>query len=500
MNYTRLAPSYTDLHRMTDTCADPSSSSIPTLLTVSAVLLAVDATMHVVRWRSREKEAVVDRPTPKPLTQFVNQTEQILADFQELEKALQCEREQSRRSEVPAAPHPELLITIPAGQPENIPAVKESKKELTSVAFSAFCDRLLLMNKIWEQERQMKALRAQLKSKTKAKSDTAFKTFCDQLLLQNRIWKLEREVETLVIDGEKMKRSRVSAITRAAKQMVLDVQKERMIDEFVKDLIEEVGASKEEVKKLKAEHEREVAEINGDWMKDYKKITKELDTLKLAQEARLVEQEVANHMEQSLYENLQEGKKQMEALEEKVSAYENEANTSFDDDTMVESEDRKYESSHDNDDEPTDVELDTLSELSTSSTCVSVEHSGSDPRIIGRMRRASHGGRPSSSRAPSGTPIENSLLFKPSLSSTPSKASRYSLKPLVFDHANAVSASIAAETRACNHSGRPQAVRNRTTSMVVKPISGLRGSGGTSFLKNGESSGTPLKKRAPWRI
>ncbi|KAF9467558.1 hypothetical protein BDZ94DRAFT_1248411 [Collybia nuda] len=508
MNYTRsaafLTPSYNDFHRMSDTCADPSSSSLPTLLTVSAVLLAVDATVHVYRWRSREKEPVVNRPTHKPLTQFVTQAEKILADFQDLEKTLQCEREQSQRSEAPAAPRPELHIITGNTQPEHaMLATKESKKARTSAAFTAFCDRLLLMNKIWEQEKKMKALRTQLESKTKAKNDTAFKTFCDQLLLQNRIWKLEREVETLIVDGEKMKRSRVSAITRAAKQMVLDVQKERMIDEFVKDLIEEVGASKEEVKKLKAEHEREVAEINGDWMKDYRKITKELDALKLAQEARLVEQEVANHMEQSLYDNLQEGKKQVEVLEEKVSAYEKGNHTSYDDDTLVENDDRKNESFHNNDDEPTDVELDTISELSTSSTCVSVEHFGSNPRTIGRARRVSLGGKPSSSKVPSGTASERSLLFQPSLSSTPSKASRYSLRPLIFDNppgAPETNTSIAAETRSCNHSGRPRAVRNRTTSLVVRPIPALRSSSSTSFLKSGEGSGTPLKKRAPWRV
>jgi hypothetical protein len=508
MNYTRstfTAPSYNDLHRIADTCADASSSSIPALLTVSAVLLAVDATMHVVRWRSREKGADASQSPTKPLTQFVTQAEQILVDFQELEKALECDSKQYRRCKVPAASRPALRITTGSVQEVELPrqgspAVAEPKQ--TSSAFTAFCDRLLLMNRIWEQEKQVKALRAALESKTKAKNDTAFKTFCDQLLLQNRIWKLEREVNTLVVDSEKMKRSRIAAITRAAKQMVLDVQKERMIDEFVKDLIEEVGASKEEVKNQRDEHERQVAEINGDWLKDYRKISRELDALKVAQEARLVEQEVANDMEQALYDNVRARKKQLEALEEKISVYESEASTSFDDDTMVENDDHQRTSPDGYDDEPTDVELDTLSELSTSSTCVSVENS-SKLRAMGRIRRASHGGRSSSSSIPSNVAVEGSLLFQPSLSSTPAKASRYPVRPSNFDRANgtaAMNAGIATETRACNHSGIPRAVRNRTTSLITKPSSLVRSPSSTSFLRNGESSGILLKKRAPWRI
>ena len=48
-----------------------------------------------------------------------------------------------------------------------------------------------------------------------------------------------------------MKRSRVAAVTRAAKQMALDVRKESLLEEFVKDLIQELEESKRVVGELR---------------------------------------------------------------------------------------------------------------------------------------------------------------------------------------------------------------------------------------------------------
>ncbi|KAF8221342.1 hypothetical protein L208DRAFT_1112119, partial [Tricholoma matsutake] len=130
--------------------------------------------------------------------------------------------------------------------------------------FDSFCERLLLMNRIWKQEREMKQLRASLELKRTTTATTAFETFCDQLLLWNRIWKLEKAVKWVIGEGEKMRRSRGMAITRAAKRMVVDVQKERLVEEFVKELIEEVEEEKREMKVLREVHEMEMREMNGD--------------------------------------------------------------------------------------------------------------------------------------------------------------------------------------------------------------------------------------------
>ena len=338
--------------------------------------------------------------------------------------------------------------------------VPRSRKNRTSSAFDSFCERLLLTNRIWKQEKEMKELRVSLESKTNTKPTAAFKTFCDQLIMWNRVWKLEKEVKLLVAEGEKMKRSRVMAITRAAKQMVLDVQKERLVEEFVKDLIEEVEESKRDMKSLRKSHEKEIEEVNGDWMKDHRAILKELDALKLAQETRLLEQEIANDEEDLLYANLLAGKRRAEELEKKISEYEQQGYASSSDDTVVGSTSRVYDTSSEHDDERTDVELDVTSETSSSNTCVSVGRSTSRTTKINpstqRKRCVSlRSGRTLSLKAPTLDSLEST------------------------------------ETRTSNYSGRPMAFRNRTISLK-SPLPSVTGT------KAAESSGG-LTKRAPWR-
>jgi hypothetical protein len=344
----------------------------------------------------------------------------------------------------------------------------------TSKAFDSFCERLLLMNRIWKQEREMKRLRSSLELKTKCTTTTAFNTFCDQLLLWNRIWKLEKEVKSLVAESERMKRSRVMAITRAAKQMVLDVQKERLVEEFVKDLIGEVEESKRDMKSLREAHEKEIEGMNGDWVKAYRAIVKELDALKLAQEARLLEQEIANDEEDSLYANLVAGRRRVEELEDKISEYEPRGYTSSSDDTVIGSAPRIFDSASEHDDERTDVELDVISETSSSSTCVSV---GPDTSRTKKIVPSAQRRRCVSLRSPH----------------EGHNAARMPLKPLTYDHAHSVYAlesNMSATTRTCNHSGRPMAFRNRTISSVsVKmPLSETR-----------EKHSGGIMNRAPWR-
>jgi hypothetical protein len=62
-------------------------------------------------------------------------------------------------------------------------------------------------------------------------------------LLSYQIGKMQRQIDELIAEGEKMNRSRVAAVTRAAKQKVPDVRKERLLEEFVKDLIRELEES-----------------------------------------------------------------------------------------------------------------------------------------------------------------------------------------------------------------------------------------------------------------
>jgi hypothetical protein len=244
------------------------------------------------------------------------------------------------------------------------------------------------------------------------------------------------------------------------------------VEEFVKDLIEEVEESKRDMKSLRETHEREIEEMNGEWLKDYRAVTRELDALKLAQETRLLQQEITNEEEDSVYKNLLAGKRRVEELEMKIAEYEEQgyASSESSDDTVVASTSKRYDTASEHNDMSTDIELDLISETSSSRTCVSVGHdAGRQTKSLSRTQRK----RCVSLRSPHEDCARTSL----------------SLKPLIFDHARSVSAlesSMSVATRTYNHSGRPMAVRNRTLSSfsLKTPPEKLLGE---------------ATKRAPWR-
>lgn len=259
----------------------------------------------------------------------------LLEDLKELEVGMiasndwqQCPRRTSlpasspRRRSHPrrSSPTPSHRQSLFACQPRLDPSastvLEESidKKRVTG-AFVTFCEHLLFMNHVWKQERQLRALRASIRAIEKEKCSNAFKSFCDRLLLSNRVWQLERQIQDLVVEGERNKRARVAAITHAAKQMAEDVRKEAMIEEFVMELMQELQESKQAVAEMKDEHEKEIREIHGDWLKEYRRLTRENEQLRLEQHARLVEQDVSNELEQSLYDAVGWSQQRIQELE-----------------------------------------------------------------------------------------------------------------------------------------------------------------------------------------
>ena len=284
-------------------------------------------------------------------------------------------------------------------------------------------------------------------------------------------------------EGDRLKRGRVAAVTRAAKKMVLDVQRERLVEEFVKDLIEEAAKSKREAEELKSEHEEEVRDIHGEWLKDYRRAKRELENLKLAQEAGLVEQEVSTSLEDSLYETLQAGKRRIEVLEAEIAQHAKAA-----EDLSLETlEEIPFPSF--SDDESTDVELDSLSELSTSSTCVS-----SGGVSATRPTKASHGAH-RRCISQGGEPPKRSLLF-----STNDNSTQSALRPLVIDQADSVSRmgmKTATSTQVCNHSGHPSAGRSRTTSVSSQRFASTMLK---SYSLENKAAGPTNKQRAPWKV
>lgn len=414
----------------------------PSLLLFSAImLLTFDVTLRLSHRRPLETTTPNSSSSPlscqtervKDLTTRANQ---ISIDFQALERQYAVQKTRrtnfiipkrrrlasaSRRLSVCSPSQPDCDIRFQSGaQHLAIQGVKPNN------AFAAFCERLLLMNHMWRQEKQIKALRIALCSEKASKKDGAFKSFCDRLLLSNSIWKMEKEITRLMLEAEKIKRSRVAAVTRAAKQMVLDVRKERLIDEFVKDLIQEVSEGKETVSSLRAAHEREILEITEEWRADCRKLVREVEHLRLAEQARMVQQEISNDLETSLFENLTSIKRRAECLE-------NIWNRVPDREDRIEDEGSDGEVTLSGGDD-----MDVLSDMS-SSTCVSSEHLRgikTSPRTqrANMLRTSTRVPAATSSRSPNATSLRK-------LDTGPYVG--FSFNPLFYGHPELTSGDVA---------------------------------------------------------
>ncbi|KAG6885328.1 hypothetical protein C0993_003176 [Termitomyces sp. T159_Od127] len=435
-----------------------SNPYLPAIITASMIFFVVDATISLLRRPALKPETIVISESSgseprRPLARFVDKSRSVLEDFQVLEKQLAFSRSRCFRYSMLKQRRRDRRLAVLDPKP-----LKSNRRP--SCEFTAFCERLLLTNKIWKQERELETLRAASDAKSRASRSTAFTTFCEQLLLWNRIWKLEQETAELVLEKERIQRERMAVVTRAAKRMVQDVQKERMVEEFVKDLVDEVGTAKAEIWIMKEKHEREVEEIQGEWVKDYRRVKEELDRLKLAQSARLAEQELSNSTEESLFERIKEGKRRVEELEESLKG------------VGYASSDKATE------DEASDVDSELVSDLS-SSTCVSSRASS--------VRRSS---ATALNRIPERKRCVNQGTSPAPRKSQHSRTSGapHTRNPVVSQRKYA---SIMSRNRI--HSARPLAVWRRTTTAAFRAPPATPTSGSTS-------KSTSLDNRAPWRV
>ncbi|KAL0566821.1 hypothetical protein V5O48_015185 [Marasmius crinis-equi] len=177
---------------------------------------------------------------------------------------------------------------------------RQHEVDITIQPLALFMERFLLMNKLWRQEREIARLQTSLADRDRNISGAAFDGFKDRLLLWNTIWRKQGEMRLVLEENARMKQNMVRSITKAAKKMVLDTRREGMIEEMMDELVTEIEDGKKEMKALKARHELEVQEINGDWFHDYRKLLTEIEALRLGKRARDIEQEITNDMEQRL--------------------------------------------------------------------------------------------------------------------------------------------------------------------------------------------------------
>ncbi|KAH9475241.1 hypothetical protein JR316_0012352 [Psilocybe cubensis] len=232
------------------------------------------------------------------------QSEQVYS--QHLSRSLQKRKNFARhrvRMQVYAAQHDTESDSPPRYTAETRPPT-EAPARAVSAPFTDFCEKLLYQNKIWKQQREIKNLQIALCEIKASNADNAFKAFCDRLLLSNKIWKQQKEINSLMAEAESLKKSRAAAVAHAAQQMADEVTKERLTEEYVKDLIAEVGECKQAICTLRVEHEEEMRELANLYRKDYLRMAKEIERLKLSLESRIVEQELSNRVEDELVERL----------------------------------------------------------------------------------------------------------------------------------------------------------------------------------------------------
>ncbi|PPQ77821.1 hypothetical protein CVT25_015315 [Psilocybe cyanescens] len=301
---------------------DSSSSHSPGLLYLlppCLTLLAVDA---LAQYSNRQAQITSKQQTAKDKAEIERLTTRIhqsVLKIEELDKRLLSEQAYSHtlsralqkrknfarhrvRMQAYTAQHDIESDSPPRYTAESTPV--EAPAGAVSAPFTDFCQKLLYQNKIWKQQREIKNLQIALYDIKAANADNAFQAFCDRLLLSNKIWKQQKEINSLMAEAESLRKSRVAAVAHAAKQMVQDVMKERLTEEYVKDLIAEVGECKQAISMLRVEHEQEMRELADLYRKDCRRMAKEIELLKLGLESRRVEQDLSNQMESELVERL----------------------------------------------------------------------------------------------------------------------------------------------------------------------------------------------------
>jgi len=192
--------------------------------------------------------------------------------------------------------------------------VEAQQKEHRLKPFVFFVDRLLVANKMWQQQRELVKTKSLLAQKEREIRSRAFANLWDRLLAANLVWKQQRRMREMREEAEKMKKGRVRAVTRSAKQMVLDTRKDGLVEELVKGLIEDVQRAKERENQLKESHEREIQDMREEWMEEKLKLLSEIKGLRLGREARLIEQEISNEQEDRLIASLAESRNEIQRL------------------------------------------------------------------------------------------------------------------------------------------------------------------------------------------
>ncbi|KAH6903861.1 hypothetical protein BKA70DRAFT_1512383 [Coprinopsis sp. MPI-PUGE-AT-0042] len=151
------------------------------------------------------------------------------------------------------------------------PARRRRTRQEIKPDFQQFCDQLLEAHRLREQEKEVKKLQCALKASKKSRSRSAFDTFCQEVLLTTELSKKKREIKELREEVEMAKMERRDTEVKAENQASRDSHEDRPTENQVLDL--ENGV-----------------------------LRRELELLRLSQATLLLEQELSNDLEDRLFE------------------------------------------------------------------------------------------------------------------------------------------------------------------------------------------------------
>lgn len=186
--------------------------------------------------------------------------------------------------------------TALVARPHPRPTTAYLERKLSRLAFAHFTDRLILSNKIWAQNAVIVNLHHALLSSRAIARTNALDAFRDRVLLENVVWRQKETIRVLQKEKEGLKGGRVKSIVGMAKALA---GKGRLIRKL-----------EDEMRRSKSTPSRKDA------------TGKELEKLRLAAEARVVQQELSNQMEEELRAQLVQTRQENVSLKGQVADYE----------------------------------------------------------------------------------------------------------------------------------------------------------------------------------
>jgi len=130
-------------------------------------------------------------------------------------------------------------------------------------------------------------LAARLKATSKEMNERSFAAFCERLLLNNKVWKRERELKAFA------ERIGCLSVGTGVESVDLDAEadakKEALVEGLIQEIVDDLEESQKQVSTLMLRHDAEVKAINDGWFRDYGTLLREVEQAKAGRRVSIAE-------------------------------------------------------------------------------------------------------------------------------------------------------------------------------------------------------------------